>query len=369
MFAIDWTRRVSSLTWATCQLLVMSVSVCQTPAFGQVKQAESVNAGQNVVMAGRTALPGLAGCQSFQNPLRQVLGGSSRCAHDYALRRLLLSLAPQAGHFAPSNPASLNGAWRFASGLSRLSGVTTGSLRQLANLSQASTSSGADPTCPSGGTCWVGPTSGVWNTAANWSNGVPTSSTNVFIDNGLPQASAVTLNVNGATSNLTIDSDDSLGIGNNLVLTVNGTTISNAGHLSMNSTGNATYLILGSSNVTLSGGGTLTLTDSSNPQNYVYGASGSDTLTNQETIQGSGNIGNGQMALINSGTINADNADHGLTIHTSNGVTNTGTLEATNGASLNACRATPTTTRAASSRRRAVAQCSSIVVPRSRVGR
>ncbi len=87
-------------------------------------------------------------------------------------------------------------------------------------------------------------------------------------------------------------------------------------------------------NTTLSGSGTVTLVDSGNPQNYIYGASATDVLTNAQTIQGTGTIGNNSMALNNTGTIDANDADHGLVINTSNGTTNTGTLEATNGGTL-----------------------------------
>ncbi len=109
--------------------------------------------------------------------------------------------------------------------------------------------------------------------------------------------------------------------------------INNTGSITLNGVGNGTYLeLLG--NTTLSGSGTVTLADSANPVNYIFGQTGSYALTNQQIIQGSGTIGNGSMALINSGTINANNADNQLVINTSNGTTNTGTLEATNGGTL-----------------------------------
>ncbi len=48
-------------------------------------------------------------------------------------------------------------------------------------------------------TTWVGVASGgLWNQVAGWSAGVPTSTTNVCIDNGNAQASAVVLNISGA---------------------------------------------------------------------------------------------------------------------------------------------------------------------------
>jgi hypothetical protein len=180
---------------------------------------------------------------------------------------------------------------------------------------------------------WLGG-AGNWSTGTMWSAGVPTSSSNVFIDNGLPAASTVTLDIGGAAANnVTISSGDSLSFSNNTNLTVSGTTISNAGSISLNSAGNFTELIIGSSNVTLSGAGTLTLGNNAN--NYIFGSAAADKLTNQSTIQGAGMIGNSQMALSNSGTINANQTANSLNIQTSNGVTNTGTLEATGGANLN----------------------------------
>ena len=92
------------------------------------------------------------------------------------------------------------------------------------------------------------------------------------------------------------------------------------------------------------------LVDSGNPQNFIYGARpASSVLTNAQTIQGTGTIGSNSMALNNTGTIDADYADHGLVIYTSNGTTNTGTLEATNGGTLR-CRAIFLTMSAAPSR-------------------
>ena len=193
-------------------------------------------------------------------------------------------------------------------------------------------------TCPSGGTCWVGGASGIWSTSANWSNGEPTNTTNVLIDDNNANgqgASAVTVDIQGAqTKNLTVDGDDSLTITDNHSLTVNGSSVTNKGKLALSSGGDGTSLVIAGSKVVLSGGGTVTLTDSGSPQNFIEGAAGTDVLTNQETIQGSGNIGNGQMGLVNTGTIDADNADHGLTIRTSSGTSNTGVLEATKGSLL-----------------------------------
>jgi hypothetical protein len=146
---------------------------------------------------------------------------------------------------------------------------------------------------------------GNWSTGP-WSAGVPTANNNVFIDNGHVGASPVALDVSGGLNNLTIDSDDSLSFNNNTVLTVSGTSIANAGAITINSAGNVTELLINSANVTLSGAGTLTM--GNNAQNYIFGSVGTNVLTNQSTIQGSGQIGNNSMGLVNSGTINANQA-------------------------------------------------------------
>jgi hypothetical protein len=110
-----------------------------------------------------------------------------------------------------------------------------------------------------------------------------------------------------------------------------GSSISNAGTITMNSTGNVTDLLIGTANVTLSGTGTFTM--SNTVQNFIFGTAATNQLTNQSTIQGAGNIGDGQMALNNTGTIDA-NQSNALTLQISNGATNIGTIEATSGGTL-----------------------------------
>jgi hypothetical protein len=179
--------------------------------------------------------------------------------------------------------------------------------------------------------------SGLWNVAADWTTGVPNNGTpagasyNVLIDNGNAVHSVVSLNQIATINNLTINSGDSLAFNNGTALTVNGSSIANAGNLSLNSAGSLTELVIGAPNVTLNGGA---VTMSNNANNYIFGAATTDTLTNQETIQGAGHIGNGRMTLVNSGTINA-NQSAGMTIQANGGATNSGTLEATAGSTLN----------------------------------
>jgi hypothetical protein len=176
---------------------------------------------------------------------------------------------------------------------------------------------------------WLGG-SGDWSTAASWSLGaVPGSGNDASITTA---SSVVQLNVNGAINNLTLGSTDVLNLNSGTSLTIGGTTITNAGDVVFGTGANSTSLAIGSAAVTLTGGGTVTLGNSSG--SFIYGAAGADVLTNaNNTIQGTGNIGAAQMGLVNQATINANQATP-LTIWTSNGTTNTGTLEATAGGNL-----------------------------------
>jgi Ca2+-binding RTX toxin-like protein len=85
--------------------------------------------------------------------------------------------------------------------------------------------------------------------------------------------------------------------------------------------------------VTLQGGGHVTLSDSSH--NVLFGGTAEATLTNVDNIiSGAGQLGNGQMALANAGTIIADGSN-ALVIDTgSHAVTNSGTLEASGSGGL-----------------------------------
>jgi len=164
-----------------------------------------------------------------------------------------------------------------------------------------------------------------WSDAANWNNGAITSGESILIN---LTTAATNVDANFSIGTLTLNvAGDSATINNNVDLTVAGN-ITNNGTITLNSAGNITELIVGASGVMLSGTGTVNL--SNNAENFIFGAAAADKLTNSETIQGSGNIGNGQMALANTGTIDATQSNN-LIIQTSNGDANTGTLEATTG--------------------------------------
>ena len=101
----------------------------------------------------------------------------------------------------------------------------------------------------------------------------------------------------------------------------------------MNSAGAETDVQVGASGITLQGGGEITLSDSA--ENVIVGATQGATLTNLDnTIIGAGQLGGGQMVLINEGTIIAS-GQNSLVIDTgANPVNNSGTLEAIAGSEL-----------------------------------
>ncbi|SIO49174.1 hypothetical protein SAMN05443247_06378 [Bradyrhizobium erythrophlei] len=104
--------------------------------------------------------------------------------------------------------------------------------------------------------------------------------------------------------------------------------VNNTGTIALNSTGDETDLELIQHGITLQGGGGLTLSDSG--ANAIFGTDPGVTFTNVDnTISGAGQLGEGQMTLVNEGTIDAT-GNNPLVVDTgSNIITNSGILEAT----------------------------------------
>jgi VCBS repeat-containing protein len=117
-----------------------------------------------------------------------------------------------------------------------------------------------------------------------------------------------------------------LAIGDGALLPISGI-VDNRGDIHLGSAGQETDLELVQHGVTLQGGGTVTLSD--NDGNLIFGSDADVTLTNVDnTISGAGQIGGGQMTLVNEGSIIADGS-HALLIDTGdNAVINTGLMEA-----------------------------------------
>jgi hypothetical protein len=173
-----------------------------------------------------------------------------------------------------------------------------------------------------------------WSNVSDWNNGAITGGENILIN---LTSAATDVDQNFTVGTLTLsNAGDSATILNGVTLTVGGN-ITNNGTITLNSSGGTTNLVVGTpaggQTITLSGSGKLIM--SNNANNSI---SGDNTLLNEETISGAGQIGapalgEGLLTLANSGTINA-NASAGMTIDAAGGVTNTGTIEATGGATL-----------------------------------
>ncbi|WP_244103215.1 Ig-like domain-containing protein [Burkholderia ambifaria] len=124
------------------------------------------------------------------------------------------------------------------------------------------------------------------------------------------------------------------------VMTVNdgamlpiGGIVENTGTIALGSTGDITRFEILPKSATLEGGGHLTLSDDAH--NVVFGSTPDATLVNVDnTITGAGQLGAGQLTLVNEGTIVADGAN-ALVIDTgTHAVANAGTLEATGSGGL-----------------------------------
>jgi large repetitive protein len=121
-------------------------------------------------------------------------------------------------------------------------------------------------------------------------------------------------------------------VGDGALLPLSGV-INNAGTIALDAAARDTHLQLIQYGVTLQGGGQLTLSDS--VHNVISGSLPGVTLTNLDnTISGAGQLGAGQMMLVNDDTIVATGI-HALVIDTgANVVTNSGTLAATGSGGL-----------------------------------
>ena len=149
---------------------------------------------------------------------------------------------------------------------------------------------------------------------------------------GLIHSSSTGSLLDGTTAGkpVTIAKGTTVQVDNNENLYIAGAIV-DRGVLSLASTTSSTDLIVGSGatgqTVTLSGGGTLQLSDSS--ANRIYSNTGTTTLDNDATIQGSGQIfSNGDLGIVNeaTGVIDATGTDNILNINNI-GVTNDDLIE------------------------------------------
>jgi hypothetical protein len=140
------------------------------------------------------------------------------------------------------------------------------------------------------------------------------------------------------TSNFVFDQEPvitntgAMTIADGAVLPLSGV-LDNSGTINLNSTGDQTDLQLVQTGLTLDGGGQIILSD--NDSNVIAGTGPGVILDNlNNTISGAGQLGGGELTLINGGTINATGT-HSLTIDTDlNTIVNSGVLEASGSGGL-----------------------------------
>ncbi|HPF40269.1 MAG TPA: hypothetical protein PK093_16645 [Phycisphaerae bacterium] len=183
---------------------------------------------------------------------------------------------------------------------------------------------------------------GVWSNGAQWDVGVAPQNGadrfSVMIDGGASIASNAILDFSATIDNLTVDSDDSLavlsGADLSIVAGAESGTLNNAGLIRLNAFGNPTRLLAEGGIVTLTGGGAILLDDSTG--GGIAGAEAPSRFVNLDNaIRGAGGIGMNVSGFDNHGVIVA-NLSTPLVLDpgASEVVTNTGTMRAESGATL-----------------------------------
>ena len=166
--------------------------------------------------------------------------------------------------------------------------------------------------------------SGLWSQPNNWSlNRLPTSSDDCL----LPANSAVSGDTGGSCANFTLDTKGSLTVTPGYLFLYS-TSFTNQGTINVGS-GNGIAIFSGTT-TTLSGGGTINLTD---PNDRLGGGNSSTMVNVDNAIHGQGSIGLGAIQIVNHALIDANG---GILVLQGNGsgVTNTGTIQASNGGNL-----------------------------------
>lgn len=135
-------------------------------------------------------------------------------------------------------------------------------------------------------------------------------------------------------SGVTISAGSTLNVNNAQTLDASGT-ITNNGTMNLNSSGSNTELVFTAATDSLAGSGKLIL--GNNAANIVTASTSTDVLTNNSTIQGAGNLGNGNMGVINSSgkTITADDSTALIIDTSSKGFNNKGTVSVNAGDTMN----------------------------------
>ncbi|MDB6036506.1 MAG: C-terminal target protein, partial [Verrucomicrobiales bacterium] len=166
---------------------------------------------------------------------------------------------------------------------------------------------------------------GSWNLSGTIKNGTVSAS-------GGAQLQAT----GGTLSGVTLASDINIANGKSLTI-ANGLTFAGGAKITLNSTGDATYLFNSPGTQTIDGTGEIVFAGGSSGNTMYLGYGGETKLTvgSNVTLRGRGNIVQSSAStLINLGTISAEIPDQPINI-SANTFTNTGTLRAVNGSTLN----------------------------------
>lgn len=183
-------------------------------------------------------------------------------------------------------------------------------------------------------TTWEGG-AGVWSEADNWDAGVPTDGSRVLIDDNNAAASDVGLDSFATINGLVLDADDLLRLqnGQRLHFEGAGAALENQGLVQHEGTG-FTWIRL-NDDLSVTGGGTIRLNGGSNGING-FNALAPPVLDHgpDHTIEGAGSVGSG-LDVVNRGLIHANVNGASLTIDSETALQNTGTIRASNGATVN----------------------------------
>jgi hypothetical protein len=175
--------------------------------------------------------------------------------------------------------------------------------------------------------------SGAWSYATGTlANGAQVLTATATDAAGNTSAASIALDPSiGEITELTGAQAGSLSVANGTTVDITGT-IDNTGAISLHASGHGADLaIVGAA--TLTGAGKVTL--SNNAGNTIGSNGEAATLTNaNNTISGAGTIGDSDLALINQGTIDANDSTALVLDTGSNTITNAGTLEATSSGGL-----------------------------------
>src|ERR1700683_1506362 len=180
--------------------------------------------------------------------------------------------------------------------------------------------------------------------APDWDGGNPPLSGSNIATSITTSNSVVSVNGVYITGELTLGATDTLGINNGQQYTIDASggfagagTITNAGNISVNSTTNVTNFSVEGAG-TLTGGGTVTLADNSRIMSFTTGSLENVNNTIEGATGANGDIGGNALSITNDagGVINANVSGDSIDLlpNSTGGLTNLGTLEASNGGTL-----------------------------------